>query len=192
MEDFIYIKHNVLTKEECEGVIEYFETMRSMDLVFNRQELKDGKPHDKKDEACFMFEPESITFEKTHPTAVMLIDRIKENYMEYIKEYSILADSEQHGIYNIKLQKTKIGGGYHKWHYESNGRQAGNRFLVFIIYLNDVRSGGETEFLYQHRRVTPSQGTLVLWPATFTHTHRGNPPLNGDKYIATGWIEYFE
>ena len=23
----------------------------------------------------------------------------------------------------------------------------------------------------------------------FTHLHRGNPPLSGDKYIATGWYQ---
>jgi len=192
MEDFIYIKYNALNKQECADVIDYFERMRSLGLVFDRQELKDGMPHHKKDKACFMFEPDAITFDRTHPMAMMLIDRIKEAYMDYIKEYSILAESEQHGIYNIKIQKTQIGGGFHKWHYESNGRLSSNRFLVYTLYLNDVKVGGETEFLYQHRRVNASEGTLVLFPATYTHTHRGNPPLSGDKYIATGWIEYFE
>ena len=44
----------------------------------------------------------------------------------------------------------------------------------------------------QRKRFKPEQGKLLLWPAAFTHTHRGNPPLNEVKYIATGWIEYFE
>ena len=66
-----------------------------------------------------------------------------------------------------------------------------SRSLAWIIYLNDVPEGeGETEFLYQGLRVTPKQGTLVMWPAQFTHTHRGNPVYNCTKYIATGWIEY--
>ena len=35
----------------------------------------------------------------------------------------------------------------------------------------------------------PQKGTIVLWPATFTHVHRGSF-LTGDraKYIATGWF----
>jgi hypothetical protein len=53
-----------------------------------------------------------------------------------------------------------------------------------------VQEGGETEFLYQHMRVKPEQGTLVIWPAAFTHTHRGNPPLSNEKYIVTGWTEF--
>ena len=28
-----------------------------------------------------------------------------------------------------------------------------------------------------------------MWPAHWTHIHRGNPPLSGEKYIATSWIE---
>ena len=30
---------------------------------------------------------------------------------------------------------------------------------------------------------------LSIWPATFTHKHRGNPPLEGQKTYLTGWFE---
>jgi hypothetical protein len=30
----------------------------------------------------------------------------------------------------------------------------------------------------------------VIMPAGFTHTHRGNVPLSGDKYIMTSWLLY--
>jgi len=59
-----------------------------------------------------------------------------------------------------------------------------------MLYLNDVEEGGETEFLYQKMRVKPTKGTILIWPADWTHTHRGNPPLSGDKYIYTGWMEH--
>ena len=80
--------------------------------------------------------------------------------------------------------------GYHIWHHETDRRETSNRVLAWTVYLNDVAEGGETEYLYQHLRIKPTTGTFVIWPAGFTHTHRGNPPLSNDKYIMTGWIEY--
>ena len=57
-----------------------------------------------------------------------------------------------------------------------------------MVYLNEVEEGGETEWLYQKKRVSPQKGMVVLWPGSFTHLHRGNPPMS-DKYIATGWFQ---
>ena len=58
---------------------------------------------------------------------------------------------------------------------------------ILEIYLNVVEEGGETEFLSQKKRYNPVAYTALLWPGSWTHQHRGNPPLSGDKYILTGW-----
>ena len=42
--------------------------------------------------------------------------------------------------------------------------------------------------MFQGRKVKPETGMLLLAPTAFTHTHRGNRPKNGDKFIATSWI----
>ena len=57
-----------------------------------------------------------------------------------------------------------------------------------MVYLNDDFEGGETEFLYYKRRERPEKGKLLLWPAGYTHTHRGGMVLKGNKYIVTGWF----
>ena len=61
--------------------------------------------------------------------------------------------------------------------------------LSYALYLNTIKDAGETEYLYQQMRVPPVENTLVLWPATYTHPHRGNV-VYGDtaKYIITGWF----
>ena len=87
----------------------------------------------------------------------------------------------------IKMQHTPEGGGYHHWHYEAMGLSHSPRNLVWMMYLNEDFEGGETEFLDQKRRVKPTTGTVLIWPAGFTHTHKGNLVLSGDKYILTGW-----
>lgn len=82
-------------------------------------------------------------------------------------------------------------GGYPYWHSEQYPRQDGgealHRVLLWTLYLNDEFDGGETEFLYQQRCIRPRTGSLLVAPAAFTHTHRGNRPQRGDKYIATSW-----
>ena len=95
----------------------------------------------------------------------------------------------------INLQKYVAGqGGYPYWHCEQypkrdNG-EALHRAVLWTIYLNDGFDAGETEFLYQQRKVAPRTGSLLIAPTGFTHTHRGNRPERGDKYIATSWILY--
>jgi hypothetical protein len=92
----------------------------------------------------------------------------------------------------INLQKYLADqGGYPYWHSEAYPKldhgEALHRVLLWTIYLNDGFDGGETEFFYQGRRIAPRTGSLLIAPTAFTHTHRGNMPRGGDKYIATSW-----
>jgi hypothetical protein len=120
----------------------------------------------------------------------MLVERFwNVVYPAYSEKYGILNQMANMTIRLTKIQKTEIGGGYHVWHNEDGDPQYMRRVATFILYLNDVDEGGETEFLYYPKRVKAKQGRFIVWPAGFTHTHRGNPPLSNTKYIVTGWIE---
>lgn len=93
----------------------------------------------------------------------------------------------------INLQRYEAGsGGYPYWHCELFPRDAGgetlHRHLLWTLYLNDGFAAGETEFLFQQRKIAPRAGSLLLAPTAFTHTHRGNPPQGGEKWIATSWV----
>ena len=85
------------------------------------------------------------------------------------------------------LQKTNPTEGYHDWHSESNNIACANRTLVWSVYFNDLEDSGETEFLYQKKKIKPKAGRVLIFPGSFTHLHRGNPPYEA-KYIATGWL----
>lgn len=94
---------------------------------------------------------------------------------------------------SINLQKyVADSGGYPYWHCEHYPKQATveplHRVLLWSFYLNDGFADGETEFFYQRRKISPRTGSLLIAPAFFTHTHRGNQPRGGDKYIATSWF----
>jgi hypothetical protein len=93
----------------------------------------------------------------------------------------------------INIQRYTAGtGGYPYWHCELYPRDAScetlHRTVLWTIYLNDSFEEGETEFLYQQRKIKPKVGSLLIAPTAFTHTHRGNKPMGGDKYIATSWL----
>lgn len=98
---------------------------------------------------------------------------------------------------SINIQKyNQNEGGYFYYHSEiyphpsDAENDALHRKLLWMFYLNDVEEGGETEFYHQQLVTKPKQGSLVIAPAGFTHTHRGNMPISSDKYIFTSWILY--
>ncbi len=113
-------------------------------------------------------------------------------FEEYVKEYKgLVSDADPVSSWTVKLQRTDPGGGYHVWHCENGNFLYRDRVLTWMIYLNDIpaESGGGTDFYYQKRTFHPKKGTVVLWPAAYTHMHRG-AFLTGEqsKYIATGWF----
>lgn len=93
----------------------------------------------------------------------------------------------------VQAQRYEAGRGHYAyWHCEVFPQAPHNeplhRTLLWMVYLNEVLAGGQTEFFYQQRAIQPRVGRMVIAPAYFTHTHRGCPPVSGDKYILTSWI----
>lgn len=187
-DDFIGIYDNIVSTEYCNELIDHYTSLEKTGLTWRRS-----------DEDLTMMDDAAIstaafnTGECYLPTAsaLSLFTQTfwRSIYPDYSKKYAALKGLDKHQIYYLKIQKTGVGEGYHTWHCENGSRSESARIMAFILYLNDVDEGGETEFLYYHKRIKPKQGTLILFPAGYTHTHRGNPPLNGVKYILTGWVE---
>jgi hypothetical protein len=189
IENFI-LEYNVFSKEYCENVIKYYENMDKGGLTSDRTTLGNNLPHHISDTNTGFHEEGSISLGTTQRISSDFLSVFwTDVYPKYVSKYSILSETSKHSIYHIKLQKTKIGEAFHTWHYETPKREVSNRLLTFILYLNDVEEGGETEFLYYPKRVKPKQGTIILFPGYMTHTHRGNQSLSNEKYIITGWVE---
>jgi len=84
----------------------------------------------------------------------------------------------------------KGSGHYGSWHCETSNYVMSRRIFVFLLYLNDVGEGGETEFLYAGLKTKPKKGTLVIHPAGFPYFHKGNVPVSDDKYILVSVLSY--
>ena len=58
-----------------------------------------------------------------------------------------------------------------------------------MLYLNTINNKGGTEFPYQKITFNAIKGNLIIWPADFTHPHKGVISETEEKYIVTGWFE---
>ena len=65
-----------------------------------------------------------------------------------------------------------------------------HRIFAWMTYLNDVDDGGTTDFDYYKVKVKPKMGKTLIWPAEWTHAHRGTVLKGGKKYIITGWLHF--
>lgn len=195
-DDFIGIWENFLPKPFCVRIINTFEewlissslhpSMNDENIKISYSNISDGinqfdeKNLGRKDKSIFI-----NTIDKK--LAAEINQYLNSCVNHYTSEYGQLKKVPMISL-DIKAQKTESGGGYHVWHYENSHPDCAMRELVWAIYLNDIDDGeGETEFLYQKRRIKPTAGTVVIWPAGLTHVHRGNPVYTKPKYILTGW-----
>jgi len=133
-------------------------------------------------------------FLETHDKsmALALTKVVGDAFQLYTAEYNGMVDSaDPLSSWTYKVQRTSPGGGYHVWHCENGSFLYRDRVCTWMIYLNDIpyENGGATDFLHQKTSFQPTKGTIVFWPACYTHMHRG-AFLTGDidKYIATGWF----
>jgi len=113
---------------------------------------------------------------------------------KYHEKYEWSNNVNQYAIKELmNYQWYKLGEGFKAWHMEQTGNEVGGaRHLVFMTYLNTVEDPdntfeGGTEFLYQDMKLKAVKGRTVIWPAPWTHTHRGIVSETQEKEILTGW-----
>lgn len=170
---------NLFTQEECKKAIQEIDELIAMG------HHHESPTHMGRKDECIHF---SLVSLDGHPTASQCIQRMHDVVVpEYCKSFPMLLHKSL-GMFEIKGQKTPAGGGFYDWHYEASDGNTWNRVLTYTLYLNDDFEGGETEFLVQNKRIKPKPGLCAVFPCGFLHTHRGNPPINGTKYILTGWV----
>jgi prolyl 4-hydroxylase len=134
-----------------------------------------------------------VDFDKTSDIAKKYFNELQKVINKYIEQYKYC---NEYGAWDIvegvNIQHYKPNEGYFSFHTEriSNKSPVNNRHLVFMTYLNDVDDGGETEFYYQEIKTKPKKGLTVIFPADWTHTHRGITSPIQEKYIITGWLSY--
>ena len=201
-DDFIGIFDNILSKDECKTIINKFDNndkerqSKTIDSCSYKDQVNNLEG--KKSDSC-----KSVISKKCSQITFNLSDRndifyhrfvkkaILKSLALYTKRYPFLQVGSDCCEYNLtslyNFQKYTDGEGYYKLHCEQ-GPLAPYRMLVWSLYLNDAKCG--TEFPTQKKVVKPKTGRMVIWPASWTHPHRGVTPNKGLKYIITGWWNF--
>ena len=191
IKDYILQQDNAVSDEWCDKAIELFNSVQYV----NRSEYLGKSPLLQENQLYHMFNDHMLNdrarIKVTMPMLRDFNDAIKISLLQYIDKYPMLNEVGKFQLnLDVQIQRTKPGQGYHEWHCEHDNKNRSERLLLCLIYLNDVAKGGETEFLNQHLRIKPKKGRLVICPAFWTHFHRGNPPISGEKYMINGWMEF--
>lgn len=167
--DFILIKDNIFTEKECEDMINTYQ-----------QNLQQGE----KELFGYSFcDIEINTFKNNHKLQY-IIDEYKKTFQDINKTASIWQ------LNNLRFKHFKPQHSFSSWHSEhcfSNPY----RVLSLQIYLSNHNCG--TEFSNYDKTIKSDIGKVVLFPAYFTHTHRGQIcPENKDRYIITGYVNFIQ
>jgi len=193
LKDFVYVKDNVFTKDFCENLIKDFE---SVPELHNVGQSGSGIDHTIKNSSDIdlMDFPLFENYVKEICDGFNMV--VKESldslpFQNRFEPYHFMLVNNDTTYYNLQMQKYVMGKGHdHGYHWEADTLQNTIRQFVFILYLNDVEKGGETELLYGQHFIKPKQGSVLCHPAGFPFVHRGLVPESSDKYIVTTWLNF--
>ena len=181
-DNFIIRYKGAFSKQDCDEIINYIEYLEENNLLYYDKESL----HRQDNKTVSINNGFDLDIPTTSRISRIILPKYKPCIDDYVQRFSVL-DSSKFLVYDVKLKKVPQGGGFHAWHYENGSMISASRMFVIQLYLNDGFEGGETEFLYQNLREEAVAGDVVIFPAGYTHVHRGNPPLGGTKYTATSW-----
>jgi prolyl 4-hydroxylase len=178
--------NNVLSDEECAGVIERakprLKPSAVVDPVTGKSELSQHRISEG-----------------------MVVSRCEDAFITVLEErIARLLNWPLENGEGMSVLRYKVGDQYHP-HYDffppqNPGSQrkmavGGQRVSTLIMYLSDVEAGGETFFPKIGLAVTPKKGSAVYFhycnaegqvdPLTY---HAGKPVIAGEKWIMTKWM----
>jgi len=171
----------------CDDLISYFELNLAKQ---KRGILSGGLNLDKKDSFDITIKPKDIILPGNEAFKAYF-DQLFECYKNYVEEWTFLDKiSERLEIGSFNLQRYKTGQHFKEIHTERSSLENLHRIFAFMTYLNNVQEGGSTYFSHYDLEIQPRKGLTLIWPAEWTHAHRGNILKKGSKYIITGWITF--
>ncbi|WP_342613919.1 2OG-Fe(II) oxygenase [Peribacillus frigoritolerans] len=175
-EPLIVILGNVLSDEECDGLIELSKDRMNRSKIGSKHEVNEIRTSS------------SMFFQENEYDIITKIE----------KRISIIMNIPiEHGD-GIQVLKYTPGQEY-KAHFDfftsPSIAAKNNRISTIIMYLNNVEHGGETFFPKLNFSVSPQKGMAVYFEYFYNDQnlneltlHGGAPVITGEKWVATQWM----
>lgn len=177
----MYLLPNFLTRVECEKITETIKSKLRPSTIANKDEPD-----------------EKFRTSSTCDLGIIGDVFIEEIDQRICKTLGINASYSEimQGQYYTENQEFKSHTDYFEGDaFEEYASNEGQRTYTFMVYLNDVDEGGETDFEKIGKKIQPQQGMAVIWnnlnpdgsinPNTM---HRAHPVVSGHKSIITKWF----
>ncbi len=181
----IYTQRNFLSKQECTELIEEIEDNLEPSCIANPDDRRTVSDYRTSSSASFNYRKTNIgtdtdlkisRYLKLDPFIGEWVQGQKYGPGEYYKEH--------HDFFHPFTEEYKT---YTEW--------MGQRTWTFMVYLNDVKKGGETYFKHLNLAIKPERGMAVFWNNLYPFgwpnlktMHEALPPLEEEKYIITKWF----
>lgn len=179
--DFIYYE-NVLPKESCDSLIEYFEDNKHLS---GPGMMGENTP---------IGNTEMNLELKDQYDYYGLGKSVNKGIDSYVKIYPLVTTNMgRWSTFPVcQFAKFEPNKYYSHIHCENsfNSPTIATRSFAWMIYLNTIEDGGGTEFIHQNFITNPIAGDIYIWPAGWTHMHRGVNAPTEVKYTITGWCNY--
>ena len=193
--DFIYHVKGALSFDQCNNIIKFYDD--------NEEYYQKGSVYDLNSKSKISTSSELKKCTEIFVSTNLLIENkyfqsfdsiIIKIIDEYKIKYNFLNYGPRWGMNKVfKIQKYLPSEGYFATHCENQGScDTTRRMLAWMVYLNTVTDGGETEFPCQGVKFQPHCGDVLIWPAYWTHPHHGLTSPSQEKIIMTGWYSYYD
>ncbi|QOI90270.1 putative prolyl 4-hydroxylase [Pyramimonas orientalis virus] len=188
---FIFTINNVLLDEECSVIINTARPKLKRSTVISNNNVSNIRTS----QSAFLRRESS----SNDPVLIKLLEKL-DNMAQRLSGKPL---KNQEPLQVVKYDKNQE----YKPHYDccvplestlckADAQKHGYRHSTFLVYLNDVEKGGETEFPLINYKFVPKKGTAIFFlnltpnEQTFHELskHAGLPPLIGEKWICNKWI----
>jgi len=181
LNDFIHVYDDSIEPNVCKFLIDFFE---------NSEELQEKIENERKPNFTQINLTEnsklSGELETVHNYFIQKTFEYKKKYYEFV-DNRVFPETHAFEQFRIKRYVPNFNEAFDT-HVDVIDYETSRRFLSFFWYLNDVESGGETQF--NEMIITPKMGRLIIFPPLWLFPHKGLEPISNSKYIVSTYLHY--